>query len=59
MIAGLAFLMISCGNEKKEKSSESGSVVEMLVILQKLLNQPTRCRTSNTLKKLTPLTMRN
>jgi hypothetical protein len=58
MIAGVAFLLLSCGNEKKEeKEPESGSIVENVSNLSKLSKSADKMEElTNSLKKLTPLT---
>lgn len=58
MIAGIAFVMLSCSNAKKEeKSQESGGVVENVSNLTKMASSANKMEElTNTLKKLTPLT---
>lgn len=60
MIAGLALLMLSCGNEKKEdKSTESsgGGVIEGVSNLNKMAKSADKMKDiSEALKKLSPLT---
>jgi len=57
MMAGVAFLMLSCGNSKKEeKSSETGGVIENVSNLSKMASSANKIEeTTNKLKKLTPL----
>lgn len=58
MLAGFAFLMLSCGNDKKEeKKSESGGIVENVSNLTTITKSADKMEElTNSLKKLTPLT---
>ncbi len=60
MMAGLALLMLSCGNAKKEEKSDQssgGGIVEGVSNLNKMAKSADKMKDlSETLKKLTPLT---
>ncbi len=58
LVAGMAFLMLSCGNQKKEEGdSGSGSVIDKVSNLNKMANSADKMEElSAKLKKLTPLT---
>ncbi|NRF38566.1 hypothetical protein [Pedobacter foliorum] len=58
LIAGMAFLMLSCGNQKKEESdSGTGSLIDNVSNLNKVAKSADKMEELSTkLKKLTPLT---
>lgn len=58
MIAGMAFLMLSCGNQKKEESdSGAGNLIDNVSNLNKVAKSADKMEELSTkLKKLTPLT---
>ncbi|WP_214227193.1 hypothetical protein [Pedobacter sp. B4-66] len=58
LIAGMAFLMLSCGNQKKEESdSGAGNLIDNVSNLNKVAKSADKMEELSTkLKKLTPLT---
>lgn len=58
VLAGMAFLMLSCGNQKKEESdSGTGSVIDKVSNLNKVAQSADKMEEMTAeLKKLTPLT---